>query len=98
MTLQLRIYTINKGELEQFASEWKDQVRPLREKIGFRVFGAWISESTNQFIWLMGYDGSDPWEVRDSAYFNSPERKNMQPDPARRIARVEQYFVKDAME
>ncbi len=97
MTLQLRIYTINKGEMEQFIREWDEKIRPLREKIGFRVYGAWTSDSTNQFIWLMGYDGTDTWEVKDGAYFNSPERKAMQPDPARHIARSEHFFVKDVL-
>ncbi len=69
----------------------------MREKIGFRIDGAWSCESTNQFIWLMSYDGPDSWEQMDKAYFNSAERKAMQPDPARHIARMEQYFVKDAV-
>ncbi len=97
MTLQMRIYTINKGELEQFVQEWAEKIRPLREKIGFQVYGAWINEATNQFIWLMGYEGSEAWEDRDQAYFNSPERKAMQPDPARLIARTEHYFVKSVI-
>ncbi len=97
MTLQLRIYTINKGEMDQFVREWEQKLRPLREKIGFRVHGAWTNEAANQFIWLLGYEGSETWESQDSAYFNSPERKAMQPDPARLIARTEHYFVKSVM-
>lgn len=98
MPVQLRLYTINKGALAQFAQEWNEGIRPLREKLGFRIRGAWTCESTNQFIWLMEYDGPESWDAKDRAYFDSAERKAMQPDPARHIARVEQYFVKDAME
>jgi NIPSNAP protein len=97
MPVQLRIYTVNKGALAQFTQEWDREIRPVREKLGFRVLGAWTCETTNQFIWLMGYDGPESWEARDKAYFNSPERKAMQPDPARHIARMEQYFVESAL-
>ena len=94
MMTQLRIYTINRGALQEFASEWQAQVRPLRMKLGFQVLGAWTVEATNQFVWLLAYDGPQAWEAMDRAYYQSPERRAMVPDPARHIARSEQYFVK----
>ena len=93
MATQIRIYTINKGGLRQFATEWNEKIKPLREKIGFRVPGAWTIEATNQFVWLMEYDGPSSWESLDKAYFESPERRAMDPDPGRLIARMEQYFM-----
>jgi hypothetical protein len=32
MATQLRIYTINRGQLRQFAREWGEKIRPLRER------------------------------------------------------------------
>jgi len=93
MAIQIRIYTINKGGLQQFAKEWSEKIRPLREKIGFRIPGAWTVASTNQFIWLMEYDDPDSWEARDKAYFDSAERRALDPDPGRLIARMEQNFM-----
>lgn len=93
MKTQLRIYTINKGQLEQFALEWSQKLKPLREKIGFRVLGAWTVADTNQFIWIMALDDAQNWERLDVAYFASQERKTMQPDPGRLIARMENHFV-----
>ncbi len=93
MAVQIRIYTINRGELHSFVAEWQEKIKPLRLKVGFQIPGAWEIEATNQFIWLMSYDGPDEWESRDRAYFESDERRAMQPDPARHIARIEQYFV-----
>ena len=93
MITQLRIYTINRGALHQFAQEWNEHIRPLREKLGFKILGAWTIESTNQFVWILGYDGSASWEDRDHAYFNSDERQAMDPNPARNIARMEEYFI-----
>ena len=66
MTTQLRMYTINRGALQQFAQEWNDNIRPS-------------------------------WEELDQAYFNSDERLAMDPNPARNIARMEEYFMKPAL-
>lgn len=96
MITQLRIYTINRGALQAFAGEWQAQIKPLRVKLGFQVLGAWTVEATNQFVWLLAYDGPQAWEAVDAAYFQAPERRAMAPDPARHIARVEQYFVQPA--
>ncbi len=97
MTVQLRLYTINSGCLRQFAEEWKANVLPLRLEHGFRVHDAWIIEETNQFAWLIGYDGTESWAAKESAYYGSDKRKAMAPDPARLIARPEQYFVESIL-
>ena len=93
MTTQLRIYTINRGQLQQFVEEWKEKVLPLRLQHGFRVDGAWTIDETNQFVWLLTYDGPEPWEAKDQAYYSSAARKAMNPDPARLIANPEHYTV-----
>ncbi len=93
MQLQLRTYTINKGCLELWVQEWETMLVPLREKLGFVVLEAYSLPSSNQFVWLMGYAGSNTWEAADQAYFDSEERKTMQPDPGRFIARMENVFV-----
>ena len=93
MPVQLRIYTINPGALEAFAAEWAEKIRPLRLRLGFAIPGAWKVEATNQFVWLMSYDGPESWDALDRAYHESPARRAMQPDPARHIASMEQRFV-----
>lgn len=93
MPTQLRTYTINRGSLDTFAHEWQVTIKPLRERLGFIVEAAWTVPETNQFIWMLRYDGPETWEARDAAYHTSDERKAMHPDPARHIARVEQVFL-----
>ncbi len=93
MPMQLRIYTINRGNLRQFAEEWKQSVYPLRVEHGFHIHGAWMVEHTNQFVWLISYDGPEPWEEKERTYYSSAARKAVEPNPARLIARPEQHFV-----
>ncbi len=68
-------------------------VLPLRIEHGFRIHGAWTIEETNQFAWLISYEGRESWEVKESAYYSSVNRKAMEPNPARLISRSEQYSV-----
>ena len=93
MILQMRIYTINRHKLQNFTEAWLQGVYPLRLKHGFTIPNAWVMEPTNQFVWLLGYEGSESWEAKEQAYYNSPERLKLDPDPAQYIARVEEYFV-----
>lgn len=93
MTTQLRIYTINRGQLHQFAQEWDEKIRPLRESLGFKITAAWLLEETSQFVWILSYDGPENWEELDASYYTSPTRLAMDPNPARLIARAEEYFA-----
>jgi hypothetical protein len=97
LSRQLRIYTINKGSLRQFAAEWKEQVYPLRLQHGYQIDGAWLIAENNQFVWQLSYDGPESWQAMEDAYYSSAARKAMEPNPARLIARVEEYFVEEVL-
>jgi NIPSNAP protein len=91
--VQLRLYTIDKGKLDDFADAWRRGVYPLRRKSGYRIpFAAKIPE-TNQFIWILEYDGPEAWSDKEAAYYGSADRKRLTPDPAQWIARPEQLMV-----
>ena len=93
MPTQIHIYTINRNALDAFAIEWRERIKPLREKFGFRVSGGWKVKETNQFVWFLSRDDSEDWDTQNQAFYQSDERRSLDPDPARHIARVEQYFV-----
>ncbi len=96
MTTQLRMYTINRGKLDDFVRAWKAGVVPLRVKHGFRVDGAWVIKERNQFVWLLSYDGED-WQAKDAAYYASPGRAAVNPDPAQFIAHAEHWFLAEVV-
>ena len=93
---QLRMYTINRGKMDDFVRAWKAGVYPLRRTHGFQIEGAWVIKERNQFVWLLSYGGGD-WEARDAAYYASPERAALDPDPAQFIAQAEQWFLSDVV-
>ena len=86
MTSQLREYTVKPGEMDEWIAEWRAQIVPLRMKAGFKVLSAWTVDGTDQFVWIIAYDGPKSWQDAEADYYGSPERKAVQPDPARHLA------------
>lgn len=89
---QLRMYTIHEGKMEEWLSVFRNGVVPAREQVGFTISGAWVVPEENTFIWLMSYDGDD-WAERDAAYFASPARKAITPDPATFIKQQQHWMM-----
>ncbi len=92
-TTQLRDYAIKPGQLERFADVWAKSVRPLRKKKGFVVEGACKVPTEDRFVWIVSYDGADGWEAANKAYYESPERKAMDPDPTSFILQQRTSFI-----
>ena len=93
MAKQLRVYTVKPGEMDAFSQEWGEQILPLRLQRGFRVIGPWVIDETNQFVWILEHDGD--FEVADSRYYDSPERKKVDPDPVRHLEKNEHWMLRD---
>ena len=92
-TTQLRDYRIKPGELDRFADLWRTSVRPLRQQKGFTVEGAWKIPSEERFVWIVSYDGPAGWDEANRAYYESPERKAMDPDPTSFIIAQRTVFI-----
>lgn len=92
-TTQLRDYTIKPGELAHFAELWATKVRPLRKARGFVVEGAWKIPTEDRFVWIVSHDGPEGWEAANRAYYESPERTTMDPDPATLILSQRITFI-----
>ena len=86
MATQLRDYRIRAGQLDRFVEEWRARLAPLRRSLGFEIPGAWTVPDDDRFVWLLVHPGD--WEAfaeADEAFFASPLRQAMDPDPARLI-------------
>jgi hypothetical protein len=83
----VRIYEVKQGALDDWLREWRELVVPLRERFGFRVRDAWVANDGGTFVWVLEHDGDD-FEAANAAYYDSPERAALEPDPARHLASV----------
>ncbi len=93
MPSQLRIYTINRGKMDEFVKAWLAGVYPLRLRLGYTIPSAWVIKERNEFVWVLSYEGPQDWQAREAAYYGSPERAALNPDPAQFIAQAEQWFI-----
>lgn len=89
MIWQIREYSVKPGEMDQWLDEWRAQIVPLRERYGFRVLGSWTVDGTDQFVWIISYDGPRSWDEANADYYGSAERKALDPDPARHLAHTQ---------
>ena len=95
MAAQLREYTVKPGEMNAWIAEWRAHVVPLRRKFGFEVLGAWKIAEADEFVWILRYNGPKSWRDADADYYNSPERKAIDPDPARHLAHTRARMMED---
>ncbi len=92
METQVHVYRIAPGELDTFVEEWREKVAPLRRSFGFDVLGTWASEEDDTFLWVIAHDGD--FATADRAYYSSPERAALEPDPARLIAEQRTFMAR----
>ena len=88
---ELRVYTVKPGAMEAWLREWREHVYPLRRKLGFAIPSAWVVEGEDRFVWLLEYDDDDDYDAANAAYYGSPERRALDPDPARHLSATEHW-------
>lgn len=94
MTSQLRLYTVKVGRLDAFLEAWLAGVPRLRRAHDFRIEGAWAARESGRFFWILSHDGDrEAFERANDAYYASPEREALQPDPADELAATEHLWV-----
>ena len=95
METQVRVYRIKPGALDSFEREWRQHVLPLRRKFGFEVLGAWASVEDDTFVWIVAH--SEDFGTADRAYYASPERAALDPDPARHILEPRAFLARSVL-
>lgn len=81
MEYQVRRYRVAEGKLDAFVDAWRSGVVPLRQNFGFTIEGAWSIPETNEFVWVMSFDGPEGFAAADAAYYESDERSTLDPNP-----------------
>ena len=68
MISQIRIYTINKGEMDNFLKHFKEDIIALHQKIGVPIVGTWVNRPQNEFIWVRTYKDKADLEAKTKAF------------------------------
>jgi hypothetical protein len=68
MLSQIRIYTINKGEMDAFLKHFKEEIMPLHERISLPIVGSWVNRPQNEFIWVRTFTDAADREAKGKAF------------------------------
>ena len=70
---QLRVYTVNRGMMDQWVAYFNETLVPMQEQYGMKIEGEWVSEDSTQFIWIRSFDSADDVTAKEAAFYGSPE-------------------------
>jgi hypothetical protein len=93
---ELRVYTVRPGAMDAWVAEWSERVCPLRRRFGFDIPAAWVVEGEDRFVWLLEYSGAD-YEAANRAYYASPERRAVDPEPTRHLMNTEHWILQSVL-
>ena len=68
MISQIRIYTINKGEMDNFLKHFKEEIMVLHQKMGVPIVGTWVNRPQNEFIWVRTYKDKAELEAKNKEF------------------------------
>ncbi len=68
----LRVYTINKGQMESWLDLFHGHIAPLLRAHDITVESAWVNDARTQFIWVRSYGETDAdLERKEAAFYGS---------------------------
>jgi hypothetical protein len=68
MIVQIRIYTINRGEMDAFLDHFKRETLPLHEQVGLPVISTYVNRPQNEFIWVRTFADAADQEAKQKAF------------------------------
>jgi hypothetical protein len=68
MQAQIRIYTINKGEMDNFLKHFESEVVGLHKKANWPIVSTWVNRPQNEFIWVRTHSDAADLEAKTKAF------------------------------
>lgn len=68
MPAQIRMYTINKGQMDAFLKHFKEEVMPAHQKVGYPIVATYVNRPQNEFIWIRSYEDEADRDAKGKAF------------------------------
>jgi hypothetical protein len=68
MLAQVRIYTINRGEMDAFLKHFEEETMPLHDQVGIPIVTTWVNRPQNEFIWIRTFGDKADLESKQRAF------------------------------
>lgn len=75
MLTQVRIYTVNKGQMDEWLDIWTNQIVPVHVRLGIDINGAWVNRPQNEFVWVRTFADEADMQEKMKQFRESPERQ-----------------------
>ena len=92
MVYEHRVYTVNRGMMDQYLNYFTETLVPIQEKHGIKIEGKWVNEDRNQFIWIRSFANPDVVNVMQG----TPEWDAVVPKARSYIARIDVQTISPA--
>ena len=98
MVYQLRQYDIHPGLMSQWLEVFYQHIKPLHDRLGIPIIGAWQSSEQGSFIWIRAFDNASVIARTEAAYFAAPERQALGDLPQKLIASMTITVMTDSLQ
>jgi hypothetical protein len=75
---QIRIYTINRGELANWLTHFREETLPVHEAVGWPVVDMWVNRPQNEVIWIRTYQDAADLEAKTKAFREEAAARGIQ--------------------
>lgn len=96
MIAQIRIYTINRGQMDAFLKHFREETMPLHEKVGIPIVGTWVNRPQNEFIWVRTFADEQARDAKLQAFREAAQAAGIQ--LGGNVAKMEVREVEPAFE
>ena len=97
MISQLRIYTVNRGMMDQWVKLFTETLVPMQEKHGIKIGGMWVNEDKNQFIWTRSFADAEDLKAKEAAFYGSAEWNGTVDHARSHLARIVVQVMEPAL-
>jgi hypothetical protein len=96
MYAQLRVYTVNRGKMDDWVRWFNDKLTPVAKQAGHTILGPWVNEAKTEFVWIRAYDSADDAKAKDERFYSSAGWKALAPEAGAFIAKAEVTVMNSA--
>lgn len=93
MIAQLRIYTINRNQMDAWVQCFKDPLLPMMQDHGMKIESFWVNPQSNEFIWVRTFENEDDLKAKEASFYGSAEWQQARDFIASHVAKAEVRLI-----
>ena len=77
MLAQIRLYTINRGEMDYFLKHFETEVMALHKQANWPIVSTFVNRPQNEFIWVRTHKDASDLEAKTKAFQEARAANNV---------------------